>query len=123
MFSMTCERTAEVKMTSDPHILLVVQDQATRYDLAAKLLDAGFRLTLASSAGMANALIDDKIDLVVSARPFNDMGDARLGGRPRPGHPHVPMLLLEQETVSGPGVLDLVTQSIRRWPVPHAHAA
>lgn len=123
MFSAVCERASDNVTMSDPHILLVVQDQAARYDLAATLLDAGFRLTLASSAGVASALVDGEIDLVVAAHPFSDLSDARLSRRCGAGDPQVPMLLLEQETVSGPGVLDLVTQSIRRWPVGHAHAA
>ncbi len=123
MFSVVSDRAPTTDTSREPHILLVVQDQTSRYELAATLLDAGFRLTLASSAGVASALIDGQIDLVVSAHPLNELGDGRLSRRTRTSHSHVPILLLEQETVCGPGVLELVMQLIQRWPVQHARAA
>ena len=123
MFSAIFERAPVPASLRDPHILLVIPDQSARYSLAARLLDAGFRLTLASSAGIGNALIDGEIDLVISAHPFVELSDGRVAKRTRAGHAEVPILLLEQETACGPGVLELVMQAIQRWPVQHARAA
>lgn len=123
MFSAIFERAPAPASLRDPHILLVVPDQSARYALAATLLEAGFQLTLASSTGIGNALVDGQIDLVISARPLGELSDARPVKRARASNAQVPILLIDQDTAYGPGVLELALQAIQRWPVHNARAA
>ena len=103
----------------EAHVLLVVQSQAARYALADQLLDAGYRLTLASSFGMADLLIEEAagIDLLVTAQPMRELDHFGLPQLARAVRPELPILVLEEETVGGPGVLDAVKRIMRRWPM------
>ena len=115
--SAVLERASAADCGRLPHVLLVVPDQKARYELADMLLEAGFRLTSTSSAGVASTLLDsaEEIDLIVSAAPVGDLRDDALIRRARSVHPGVPVLLLDQDTASGPGVLGLIRQLIDRW--------
>jgi len=103
----------------EAHVLLVVPNQRARYAIADQLLDAGYRLTLASSYGLADLLVDESagIDLLVTAQPMRAMGELGLTELARAVSPELPILVLEEETVGGPGVLDAVRRIMRRWPM------
>ncbi|MFL5336481.1 MAG: hypothetical protein ACJ8H8_25735 [Geminicoccaceae bacterium] len=103
----------------EAHVLLVVPSQKARYQLADILLDAGFRLTLASTYGLGDVLIDDStgIDLLVTAQPMREMGEFGLAELARAVRPDLPILVLEEETIGGPGVLEAVQRIMRRWPM------
>jgi DNA-binding NtrC family response regulator len=103
----------------EAHVLLVVQDQKARYQLADLLLDAGFRLTLASSYGLADLLLDESagVDVLVTALPLHDMGQFGLAQLARAVRPDLPILVVDEETAGGPGVVQSVGQIMRRWPM------
>lgn len=103
----------------EAHVLLVVQNQKVRYALADLLLDAGFRLTLASSYGLADLLVNEStgIDVLVTAQPMQEMGEFGLAQLARAVRPDLPILVLEEETAGGAGVLDAVQRMMRRWPM------
>jgi CheY-like chemotaxis protein len=108
----------------EPHVLLVVQNQQARYALADSLLDAGFRLTLASTYGLADLLIEEAsgIDLLITAQPMRELGDFGIAQLARAVRPDLPILVLDEETVGGPGMLDAVRRMMRRWPMRHEAA-
>lgn len=99
-----------------PHVLLVAFDQRARYTLADLLLTAGCRLTLCSTYGVADTLLESTapFDLLVAAQPVQDWsGMARLA---RAANAEVPILMLEEDTAAGSGVLAAVQSAIERWP-------
>jgi DNA-binding NtrC family response regulator len=110
----------ETPPPGEPHVLLVVADPRTRYALADLLLEAGFRLTLASSFGVADLMLDDEagsVDLLMTAEAVEEMagfGSAQLA---RAVRPELPVLVLDEEAASGPGVLEAASRAMRRWPV------
>jgi CheY-like chemotaxis protein len=110
---------AAMHQPREAHVLLVVQSQAARYALADQLLDAGYRLTLASSYGLADLLIEEAsgIDLLITAQPIREMGQFGLAHLARAVRPDLPILVLEEETVGGPGVLEAVQRIMCRWPM------
>src|SRR3954470_13039380 len=103
----------------EAHVLLVVPNQKARYVLADRLLEAGFRLTLASTYGLADVLVGESggVDLLVTAQPMREMGEFGLAQLARAVRPDLPILVLEEETVGGPGVLEAVRRMMRRWPM------
>lgn len=102
----------------EANVLLVVPNQAARYILAEALLDSGFRLTLASSYGLADLLVSEAgLDLLVTTQKLDDMGTFGLPDLARAVRPDLPILVLEEETAGGPGVLDAIHRILRRWPV------
>lgn len=99
-----------------PHVLLVVGDQKTRYTLADMLLTAGCRLTMCSTYGAADLLLESTspFDLMLAAQPVEEWsGVARLA---RSANTEVPILMVEVDTASGPGVLAAVQSALERWP-------
>ncbi len=100
------------------HVLLVMHDQQARYRLADVLLDAEFRLTLASSVDAADLLLDPAAgyDLLVAddALPGHGGGLARLARASCPG---LPILLIETGGAGGNGVLEAAVRAMERWPV------
>jgi len=99
------------------HVLLVAPDQRARYTLADLLLSAGFHLTLCATDAMAGLLLEDEspIDLLLAAQPDGEPGGlARLA---RALRPDVPILLIDQGTAAGAGVLEAVHDTMDRWPV------
>jgi CheY-like chemotaxis protein len=103
----------------EAHVLLVVPNQKARYQLADLLLDAGFRLTLASTYGLGDVLVDEStaIDLLLTAQPMHEMGEFGLAELARAVRPDLPILVLDEDTVNGPGVLEAVQRIMRRWPM------
>jgi CheY-like chemotaxis protein len=103
----------------EAHVLLVVPNQKTRYQLADLLLDAGFRLTLASSYGLADVLIEDSagVDLLVTAQPLRELSRLDLVQLARAVRADLPILALEEETAAGPGLLEAVRRMMCRWPM------
>lgn len=101
------------------HILLVVPERGPREELADALLEAGFWLTVGSSFGLGAMLRDGltPVDLVVAALPIAELGDGAVIRFARAAAPGVPVLMLEETSVSGPGVIAAVQQMLRRWPV------
>ena len=109
----------QFQLAREAHVLLVVPNQKARYVLADLLLDAGFRLTLASAYGLADVLVEESagIDLLLTAQPVREMGEFGLAQLARAVRPDLPILVLEEETVGGPGVLEAVQRIMRRWPM------
>ncbi|GAC1344944.1 MAG: hypothetical protein NVSMB18_23630 [Acetobacteraceae bacterium] len=101
------------------HVLLVVPNQQVRYALADLLLEAGFRLTMASTYRIADLLVEDTagIDLLVTAQPLADLGDGSVARLAREADPHLPILLLEQDTAAAGDVLGVALGLIQRWPM------
>ena len=109
----------------EPHVLLVVQNQQARYALADTLLEAGFRLTLASSYGLADLLVEEAggIDLLVTAQPMRELGEFGIAQLVRAVRPDLPILVLEEETAGGAGVIETVRLMMRRWPMRQGAAS
>ena len=109
-------RPAAARPMPGRHVLLVIQDQRTRYALADMLLDAEFRLTLATNANMADTLLESAagFDLLVVESSGLPSGLARVAQTACPG---LPVLLLDDGAASGPGVLDAAVDAMERWPV------
>jgi hypothetical protein len=100
------------------HILLVVADRDAREELADALLDAGFWLTVGPTFGLGTMLRDCaiQVDLVITALPMAELVDDGAIRLARTIAPDVPLLMLEESSVSGPGVVAAVQQMLRRWP-------
>ncbi len=101
------------------HVLLVIHDQQARYAVADLLLDAEFRLTLASSVDVADLLLDQSpgFDLLVADHALPGFGGGALAGLARVTCPGLPVLLIEPGSAGGEGVLQAAVRAMGRWPV------
>ena len=118
MFSPALDREPPVAAPLAPaHILLVASDTGARLELADALMEAGFWLTIAPSFGLGAVQRDRSapVDLVVTAQPMAELGDDAVIRLARTVAPDVPLLMLEETSASGPGVLAAVRQVLHRW--------
>ena len=100
------------------HILLVIRDQRTRYEIADLLVDAGYRLTMAASPNVADLLMDSSagFDLLIADHALSGFRGCMLARVAQAACPGLPVLALE-DGAGGAGVVDAAARTIRRWPM------
>jgi CheY-like chemotaxis protein len=103
----------------EPHVLVVIENPSARYAVADQLLDAGFLISVASSYGLVEVLLQSStdFDLLVTAQSFGETAQFGLPELARSVQPELPILVLVAEAAGGAGVREAAQDAIARWPM------